>query len=66
MSQTVRIDKTTHELLRQLAQRFGRPMPVILRDAVEEYRRKQMFDEADGSYAALRQDRQAWRQEQAE
>ena len=66
MSQTVRIERTTHEILRHLAQQSRRPMPAILRDAVEEYRRQQMIDQAEAAYAALHQDPKAWEQEQAE
>jgi hypothetical protein len=63
---TVRITKTSHDTLKQLADRSGRPMQDLLDEAVEELRRKQFFEELNAAYARLKSDPKQWKEELAE
>ena len=63
---TVRIDRTLRDKLRELAARERLPMHVILDRAVEAYRRKCFLEAANRAYATLRNDPDAWQEEQAE
>lgn len=60
---TVRIGKEAHEVLRELASQTGESMPTVLAKALEEYRRKRFWEEANAAWAALRADPQAWQEE---
>lgn len=61
----VRVKARTHSLLKQMAEHQRRPIPDVLDDAVERYRRAQLFAAADVAYrrAANKNDReqQAWK-----
>lgn len=46
----VRVKARTHSLLKQMAQQQRRPIPDVLDDAVETYRRGQLFEVADAAY----------------
>ena len=46
----VRVKARTHSLLKQMAQHQRRPIPDVLDDAVERYRREQLFEAADVAY----------------
>jgi hypothetical protein len=46
----VRVKARTHSLLKQMAQHQRRPIPDVLDDAVERYRRAQLFEAADVAY----------------
>ena len=63
---TVRITKTSHDTLKQLAERSGRPMQDLLDEAVEELRRKQFFEELNAAYARLKSDPKRWKEELTE
>jgi hypothetical protein len=54
----VRVKVRTHQLLKRMADHAGRPVADVLEDAVERYRRGQLFDAADAAYrrAASKQD----------
>lgn len=62
-SVSVRIAAQTHQVLRQLAEQGGRSLQETIEAAVEAYRRRQMLDETNAAYAALRADPEAWREE---
>jgi hypothetical protein len=55
----VRVKARTHSLLKQMAEHERRPIPDVLADAVERYRRMQVFEVADLAYrrAAVKKDR---------
>jgi predicted kinase len=53
-------------LLRKLAAREGKPMQAILHDALEEYRRKHLLEQANAAFAALRKNPKAWKEERKE
>jgi hypothetical protein len=63
---TVRIGPETRLVLKELSARTGESARVILRKALEEFRRKCFLEEANRAYAALRQDKKAWKAELAE
>ena len=60
----VRVKARTHSLLKQMARHQRRPIPDVLDDAVERYRREQLFEAADVAYrrAGTKKDRDldAW------
>ncbi len=49
----IRVKARTHSLLKQMAQHQRRPIPDVLDDAVERYRRAQLFEAADAAYRAV-------------
>ena len=57
---TVRLNPYTYRVLKELASQSGEPMLVILDRAVEEERRRRFFEEANASYARLKEDAAAW------
>lgn len=57
---TVRISQRAHASLKELARRIGIPMQEVLDQAVEDFRRRRFLEEANASYAALREDADAW------
>ena len=66
ISSTVRIGEQASRWLKELAERSGKSQTAVLDEAIEAYRRQQFLAEANAAYAALRNDRSAWQQEQAE
>lgn len=62
-AETVEIDETTHHALHEISQATGESVQTILAQAIEEYRRKHLFDQAATAYAALRNDATAWQAE---
>lgn len=65
-SLTVRISKSSHATLRQLADEAGESMQTVLDKALEEYRRKCFLEAANRAYQALRDNPKAWADELAE
>lgn len=65
-SSTVRIDAKSRELLHELAEREGRPQSVVLRHALEEYRRTRFLQRCGDAYAKLKGDSKVWKAEQAD
>ena len=63
-STTVRIDRETLLVLRELAQHTGEAMPKVLAKAVEVYRRQELLERTNIAYHALRSDPDAWQEVQ--
>ena len=59
----MRVNQTSHKILRKLADRKGKSMQAILEKAIKEYQRKEFFEEANTAYAALQNDSEAWKAE---
>ncbi|MGH9943184.1 MAG: toxin-antitoxin system protein [Pyrinomonadaceae bacterium] len=59
----IRINESSHRTLRQLAEAMGESMQAVLNKAIEEYRRKQFFEQLDESFAVLKADSSAWQEE---
>lgn len=58
----VRVSRSTHEKLYELAGEEGRSMASILDDAVERYRREYFLHSLNAAYARLRQQPEAWQE----
>ena len=65
-SATVRISLSTREKLRSLTSETGESMQDILDEAVEIYRRQHFLKRANAAFAVLRNDPDAWQEEQEE
>lgn len=59
----VRLSRTAHQTLRDLAGRTGQSMQSLLDDAIEAYRRERLLDETNAAFAALKRDPKAWKAE---
>lgn len=60
---TVRISSRAQRTLQQLSKATGRSQTALLEEAVEELRRKRIFEEANRAYTALKADPKAWAEE---
>ncbi|HPR65076.1 MAG TPA: ribbon-helix-helix protein, CopG family [Thermoanaerobaculia bacterium] len=60
MATTVRIDEETHALLKEIAKGENISMHLLLRRALETYRREGILREANRAYGLLREDSRAW------
>lgn len=65
-STTVRVSTATWRLLRELAKEANIPMQEVLQGALEDYRRKQILDQANNAYQKLRDSTTGWAEEVAE
>lgn len=63
---TVRVSRTTHQRLQELAREAGVTMPELVDRLIEADRRRRLFDRANEAYAALQADPAAWEEELAE
>jgi hypothetical protein len=63
---TVRISESSHQALKELADREKAPLQTILERAIESYRRQRFLEAANRQYAALRDDSKIWAKENAE
>ncbi len=65
MSQ-VRVSENTHQLLRSLSTKEGKPMQDIIEQAIDDYRRKAFLEALSNDFRLLRSDEQAWQEHQEE
>ena len=63
---TVKIDAETYAKLKEAAAETGKPMIEVLAKAVEAYRRRAFLEGVNADFAALRENRRAWAEEQSE
>ncbi|MGQ9553906.1 MAG: toxin-antitoxin system protein [Anaerolineae bacterium] len=63
---TVRIKEESHTILAELARELNEPMQEVLAKAIESYRRQRIIALSNAAYAALREDRHAWREVEEE
>jgi predicted transcriptional regulator len=63
---TIRVSRSTHGALRQLADRTGETMTEIVDRAVREYERMRFWADYQSAYAALAADSSAWADLQGE
>jgi hypothetical protein len=66
MSTTIRVSEQTRDRFARLADATGRPMTQLLDEAADALERRVFFDELAGRYEALRGDRPAWGEIEAE
>ena len=59
----IRVPDATHSTLRELADETGQSMQDILSEAVEDMRRRRMFELANAAYAAMRENDDEWQEE---
>ena len=62
----VRINESTHMVLRSLAAEGGETMQAVLDKAVEEYRRRCFWEQVEAAAGELCKDSTAWNDELAE
>jgi predicted DNA-binding protein len=63
MAVTAKISKSTHQALKQMAEKTGKPMQLVLDEAVELYRRKQFFEELNRQVLAVKANPKVWAEE---
>jgi hypothetical protein len=63
---TIRVNKPTIDMVRELAAKSETTMTAIVEAAVREYRANQFWKEVEAGYAALRADPEAWAEYQEE
>jgi predicted transcriptional regulator len=66
MSTTIRVSEPTRDRFARLARTTGRPMSLLLDDAVDALERRVFFDELTSRYEALRADAEQWSEIEAE
>ena len=57
---TIRVDKETHERLRELSKQSGRSLIDTIRDATEALGRQRFAHQVAGELAALQTNQDAW------
>ena len=57
---TTRISSSAHGILRELSKAEGKPMLVVLDEAIEALRRQRFLEQLNAAYAALRADPRTW------
>ncbi|MBN2216021.1 MAG: hypothetical protein JW719_01465 [Pirellulales bacterium] len=62
----VKIDANTYAKLKQTAAETGEPMIQVMAKAIEAYRRRVFLEGLNADFVALRNNRRAWAEEQAE
>jgi predicted CopG family antitoxin len=65
-STTVKVSAETYAKLKEAVAETGESMIEVLAKAVEAYRRQTFLEGINADFAALRNNRQAWAEEQAE
>ena len=60
MTTTIRINTSSHEILKAESVASGRSMQAVLEEAIEHYRRQRFVDEVNTAYARVREDEVAW------
>ena len=59
-SLTIRVSRSTHGLLRELANRLGESMTDIVDRSVREFEKQQFWADYNAAYATLQADPAAW------
>jgi predicted transcriptional regulator len=65
-SQTIRINKKTHDALRDLAAKSNTTMSAVVEAAILEYQRRKYWEEYYAAYEALKASPEAWAEHQEE
>jgi len=60
---TIRISKTTHELLHTLASQDNTSMQAIVEQAIEHYRRQRFLEGLSADFTNLRENNESWHDE---
>ncbi|MGI8744868.1 MAG: toxin-antitoxin system protein [Bryobacteraceae bacterium] len=62
----IQISPQSEAVLRELAAYEGKPIQIVLDEAIEQYRRDKFFCKLDEGYVRLKADPKAWQEEQDE
>ena len=65
-STTIRISEFSRKMLRELAREEGKPLQLIVDQAIENYRRRRFLEGLSSDFAALRNDVEGWKCEEEE
>ena len=65
-SLTLRVNRTTHDLLKEIASESGETLTAIVDEAVKDLRKKRFWDAYDRASEALKADPVAWNEYQRE
>jgi predicted transcriptional regulator len=65
-SQTIRISKSAHQALRQLAEEAGTSMTAIIEEAIRKYQENRYWEQYEAGYAALKANPEKWAEYQKE
>jgi hypothetical protein len=60
---TVTISNTSYQTLVEISALSGKPIEIVLEQAIEQYRRQQFLAAANQAYLALRDRPEAWQEE---
>ena len=63
---TVRVSESTRRTLKDLSETERVPMQTLVERAIETYRRERFLEAANRTYAALKANPEAWKEELAE
>lgn len=63
---TVRVSESTRRAIKDLSEVEKIPMQTLVERAIETYRRKRILEAANRTYAALKANPEAWKEELAE
>lgn len=66
MAITAKINESTHQAIKQMAEKTGKSIQLVLEEAVELYRREKFFEELNSQVLAVKANPQAWKEELAE
>ncbi len=66
MSTTIRVSEPTRDRFARLAQATGRPMSQLVDEAADALERRVFFEQLSAGYRALRADKEAWGEAEAE
>ncbi len=62
-TQTVRITETDHAALSALSRQSGKPMTVLLGEAIRALQREQLLQRTNEAYATLKKNPKLWEEE---
>ncbi len=61
MATQLRVNETTHNVVKNLAREFGESMQSIVEKAVERYKRELFLESLNQDFRRLREDKAAWK-----
>lgn len=62
-TKTIRISESDKKTIEEIGIRFGESTQSIIHQAIEEYRRHRLLEEANEAYGRLRSDSDQWNSE---
>ena len=62
-TQTVRIGEADHDALSNLSKRTGKPMAILLGEAIHDLQRRDLLQRTNEAYSRLKSDPAAWKEE---